>query len=100
MLLQSENRRVRAYPRLRRIGIVLAVTAVVLLALRIALTPMLVRFVNQKLDEIPGYQGRIEDVDLHLLRGAYRIEGIVLEKTSGKVPVPFFKARSVDLSVA
>lgn len=100
MLLNSGNRRVRAHPRLRRLGIGLAVAAVALVALRVALTPLLVRFVNQKLDEIPEYRGRIEDVDLHLLRGAYRIEGVVLEKTSGKVPVPFFKARSVDLSVA
>lgn len=96
--LHSGNRLL--HPGLRKLWIGAAVVIVVLVAVRIALTPMLLRFVNQKLDEIPEYRGHIEDVDLHLLRGAYRIEGITLEKLSGKVPVPFFKARSVDLSVA
>ena len=32
-------------------------------------------------------------------RGAYRLQGDTLENVSGKVAVPFFKARSVDISV-
>lgn len=86
--------------RLRNTGIAILSLLLLLVAVRIAMTPLLLRFVNQKLDELPEYSGRIEDVDLHLLRGAYRIEGMVLEKRSGKISTPFFKARSVDLSVA
>lgn len=86
--------------RLRKTGLILLSVILLLVAIRIAMTPLLVRFVNQKLDELPEYSGRIEDVDLHLLRGAYRIEGMVLEKRSGKITTPFFQARSVDLSVA
>jgi hypothetical protein len=75
------------------------VIALVLLAVRVAMTPLLLRFVNQKLDELPEYRGHIADVDLQLIRGAYRIDSLVLEKRSGKVPVPFLKARTVDLSI-
>jgi hypothetical protein len=82
-----------------RLWIVLAAAAASLIAVRLALTPLLLRYVNQKLDEIPGYSGHVGDLDIRLLRGAYRIEDVSLEKTSGDVPVPFFKARAVDLSV-
>lgn len=94
-----ENRRGRRHPRLRRMWYFLGAIALILLAARLAMSPLLLRFVNQKLDELPEYRGRIADVDLHLLRGAYRIDSLVLEKRSGKVPVPFFKARAVDLSI-
>lgn len=99
MKLHSDGHRASAHPRLKKAWIILAVLALALLAARLALTPLLLRFVNQKLDEIPDYQGHIENVDLHLIRGAYQVEGITLEKKSGKVPVPFFKARQVDISV-
>ena len=36
---------------------------------------------------------------LHLWRGAYQIHQVKIEKTDGKVPVPFFSAPLVDLSV-
>jgi hypothetical protein len=77
----------------------LTLVAASLLAARLALTPLLLRYVNQKLDEIPGYSGRVGDLDVQLIRGAYRIEDVSLAKTTGDVPVPFFKARAVDLSV-
>ena len=56
-------------------------------------------YVNRKLSEIPGYQGHVAAVTLHLWRGAYQIHKIDITKTSGDVPVPFFSAPLVDLSV-
>src|SRR6266478_10136965 len=56
-------------------------------------------YVNRKLSEIPGYRTHVAAVTLHLWRGAYQIHNIKVEKTSGKVPVPFFSAPLVDLSV-
>jgi uncharacterized protein involved in outer membrane biogenesis len=65
-----------------------------------ALLPFWVRdYVNRKLSEIPGYRARVAAVTLHLWRGAYQIHNIKIEKTSGDVPVPFFSAPLVDLSV-
>ena len=56
-------------------------------------------YVNRKLSEIPGYRAHVAAVTLHLWRGAYQIHNIDIQKTSGKVPVPFFSAPLVDLSV-
>src|SRR5260221_3091198 len=72
---------------------------VLLLAARIALPYILLRWVNKELNTIPGYSGHVEDIDVALYRGAYVLKEIHLEKTGGKVPVPFFKAITVDLSI-
>src|SRR3982750_2451091 len=56
-------------------------------------------YVNRKLSEIPGYRAQVAAVTLHLWRGAYQIHNIDIKKTNGDVPVPFFSAPLVDLSV-
>jgi hypothetical protein len=56
-------------------------------------------YVNRKLSEIPDYRAHVDAVTLHLWRGAYQIHHIKIEKTNGRVPVPFFAAPLVDLSV-
>jgi uncharacterized protein involved in outer membrane biogenesis len=56
-------------------------------------------YVNRKLSEIHGYRAHVSAVTLHLWRGAYQIHYIDIKKTSGDVPVPFFSAPLVDLSV-
>jgi len=70
-----------------------------LIALRIALPYILLRLVNKELTHIPGYTGHVDDIDVALIRGAYKIKSIKLEKTGGKVPVPFFSAPLIDLSL-
>jgi hypothetical protein len=72
---------------------------VLLIALRIALPYILLRLVNKELTKIPGYTGHVDDLDVALLRGAYVIRMIKLDKTGGAVPVPFFSADRADLSV-
>src|SRR5438552_14901605 len=70
--------------------IALGVLAVLLVALRLALPHFVKNYVNRTLSEIPGYRGRVGDIDIALWRGAYTIHGLDLVKTDGKVPVPFF----------
>jgi hypothetical protein len=82
-----------------RIVQVLAVVVVVLVAIRAVLPIFIERYANRTLDNLEGYSGNIQDVDLELLRGAYVIEGVSVVKTGGKQPVPFFSASEVDLSV-
>ena len=78
-------------------ALVVVVTIVVVVHLYLAIW---VRdYVNRKLSEIPDYRAHVEAVTLHLWRGAYQIHNIKIEKTSGHVPVPFFAAPLVDLSV-
>ena len=65
-----------------------------------AMLPFWVRdYVNKKLSEIEGYHGHVTDVDIHLWRGAYSIHNVDIKKTGGNVPVPFFSAPVIDLSV-
>lgn len=79
--------------------VALGVVALVLVAARVALPVVLERFVNEKLDELDGYSGSVQDIDVSLWRGAYQIEGLRIVKTGEKVPVPFVSARVIDLSV-
>jgi hypothetical protein len=83
----------------KRLYIVLGSILLLLLAVRIALPYILLRLVNKELQNIPGYSGHVDDIDVALIRGAYKIKSIKLEKTGGKVPVPFFSAPLIDLSI-
>ncbi len=78
----------------------LIILLAVLLVVAHALLPFWIcDYVNRKLSEIPGYRGHVQAVTLHLWRGAYQIHSVKIEKTSGEVPVPFFAAPLIDLSV-
>jgi hypothetical protein len=91
---------VKKWSRRRKIWvIVLGSLLVILIAFRIALPYILLRFVNKELQTIPGYTGHVDDIDVALIRGAYTIKTIKLDKTGGKIPVPFFSAEKIDLSV-
>ena len=96
----SHGKKSTAKQILRYWWVWLIITIVALLIVAHALLPFWVRdYVNRKLSEIPGYHAHVAAVTLHLWRGAYQIHNIKIEKTSGKVPVPFFSAPLVDLSV-
>jgi hypothetical protein len=74
------------------IGLVVAVAR--------AFLPMFLRdYVNRTLDRDVTYEGRVGDVVVHLWRGAYSIRDIKISKRTGQVPVPFFAAKRLDLSV-
>ena len=78
---------------------IIVVLVVALLVAR-AMLPIWVRdYVNRKLSEMEDYRGHVAEVDLHLWRGAYSIHEVEIKKTSGRVPVPFFSAPVIDLSV-
>jgi hypothetical protein len=79
--------------------IVLGSVLVLLIAIRIALPYILLRLVNKELQNLHDYTGHVDDIDVALIRGAYKIKSIKLEKTGGKIPVPFFSAPLIDLSI-
>ena len=83
----------------RGLWITVASVLVFVVAARIALPPVLKRYVNQHLAEIHGYYGHVDDIDVHLIRGAYVIKNVELLKSNGKVRTPFVAAERVDLSV-
>jgi len=83
----------------RGLWITLGAVAVLVIAARIALPPFLHHYVNRRLAEIHGYYGHVDDIDVHLIRGAYVIKNVELLKSNGKVRTPFVAAERVDLSV-
>jgi len=86
--------------RRKRIFLTIALVVLVLLvAFRLYLPTIVLRYVNKEINTIPDYQGHVNDITMSLWRGAYQIQGIDLNKLSGKVPVPFFSAKTIDLSV-
>lgn len=70
-----------------------------LVAARLVMSYAVQRYVNHKLDELPGYGGSIGDVDIHLYRGAYAINDVNIVKETNRVEIPFVRARRVDLSI-
>jgi hypothetical protein len=73
----------------------------ILLVVRIILPYIVLHYANQRLASLDGHYGHIRDIDLAIIRGAYKINDIYINKTDeqGKTIAEFFKAESIDLSV-
>ena len=72
-----------------------------LVVLRLILPYFVLRYANKTLAEMDGYYGHVEDIDIALIRGAYKIDSIYLNKvdTATDKQSPFFAASEVDLSI-
>jgi hypothetical protein len=75
------------------------VLACLLIVLRLCLALIIRDLINRQLAQMSGYSGRIDGIGLSLWRGAYKIEGMDIEKAGGKAPVPFFKAPLMDIGL-
>jgi hypothetical protein len=94
--------RTHPYKEERRHGLLYGMLAFLVLAGLCAhffLHAYLIRYVNRKLNEIPGYRAHLNDIGIHLWRGAYSIEGLDVLKREGDAAVPFFKAPTIDISL-
>ena len=72
---------------------------VILIAFRLYLPILVKNNVNKVLADIPGYYGQVEDIDIALIRGAYVINGMYLNKVSAKTQVPYLKFPKTDISI-
>lgn len=72
---------------------------VFLVALNFALEPVALHYANKALGELKGYKGSIKDVDIHLYRGAYRIDSLRIDKLENGTQKPFFTAAGIDISI-
>ncbi len=85
----------------KKVTLIVLGILIFIIALRIALPYIVLHYANKSLAKINGYYGHIEDIDLALLRGAYRIDSIYLNKAdtlTGK-QTPFFSSSVIDLSM-
>lgn len=83
----------------RKTVIVLLAVVLVLVAARVAMPYLVENVVNDRLAALDAYDGHVGDIDIHLWRGAYSIDDIVIVKTGASRPVPFFRCDRLDLSV-
>ena len=83
---------------MKKVAINLGIILGIFVLLHFLLEPIAENFVNKKLDSLEGYKGSIEDVDIHLFRGAYRIKGIDIQER-GDTLRPFVHVDTLDLSV-
>jgi hypothetical protein len=70
-----------------------------LIAIRIALPYLVEDYVNRTLNALPGHSGHVDDIDLSLYRGAYRIEGLLLKEDGGNPKHPFLQLPETNLSI-
>ncbi len=86
---------------LRRGGKWLLVAIVLLAIVRMVLPVGLEALVNRRLAAIPGYAGRVEDIDVSIVRGAYQLEGLRIDKHGETaVHLPLVQADTIDFSLA
>lgn len=72
---------------------------IILIILRLMLPHYLLKYVVNRINQIPEYHVEIADLDVHLYRGSYTLKKINLVKITKKIPVPFFAAETFDLAV-
>ncbi|HET6224921.1 MAG TPA: DUF748 domain-containing protein, partial [Bacteroidia bacterium] len=88
----------------RRWWIAIVIIVTVLLIVRLILPYVVLKYVNKTLSELKEYQGHVEDIDIALIRGAYKIKDIRLDKVVDSTKrtldsIPFFRSKELDLSV-
>jgi hypothetical protein len=85
----------------RRIGIFLISLVVLIVMIRLILPYVVLHFANKSLANMNGYYGHIDDIDLAIIRGAYQIDSIYINKTDSLTDkqTPFFASSEIDLSV-
>lgn len=85
--------------RKKKFWIITAAIALLLVIINFALEPVALYYANKALSELKGYRGSIKDIDIHLYRGAYRIDTLVIEKVEKGKSQSFFKANGIDISI-
>ncbi|WP_299129069.1 DUF748 domain-containing protein [uncultured Winogradskyella sp.] len=93
----SKNLKRKSYRKKRYI---IPVTIIVLLIIFRLLLPVIVKdYVNKALNDIPGYNGSVADIDIALLRGAYVINTLKLNKVDATTEIPFLNFPKTDISI-
>ncbi len=72
---------------------------ILLIAFRLYLPTLVKNYVNKVLADIPGYYGQVADIDIALLRGAYVINGLYLNKVTAETQIPYLNFPNTDISI-
>ena len=93
----TEEKQKRGFTKKRYV--IPLVVLILLIAFRIYLPTLVKNKVNQVLAEIPGYYGQLDDIQIALLRGAYVINGMYLNKGTATSNVSFLNFPKSDISI-
>jgi hypothetical protein len=94
-LNQKKQRKI--YKKKRYI-VPIAIIAILIIA-RLLLPVFVKKYVNNVLADIPGYYGHVEGIDISLIRGAYVIHDLYLNKVNAGSEVPFLNFEKTDISI-
>ncbi len=82
---------------------ILLVIVLLLVVIRLILPFVVLKYANKVLAKSKEHPGHVEDIDLALIRGAYVIKDIRIDKadtiTGKRDSIPFFTSPAIDLSV-
>lgn len=70
-----------------------------LIIVRVSLPFFLVDFANKKVDEVPGYDGYVGDIDLALWRGAASMQEFHMVKVGADSIEPFVEIKNVEVGI-
>ncbi|WP_026451889.1 DUF748 domain-containing protein [Aequorivita capsosiphonis] len=94
--MSETNKRSRFKKKRYTIPIIILI---LLIAFRIYLPTLVKKNVNKVLADIPGYYGQVDDIDISLIRGAYVIKGMYLNKGTADSQVPFLSFPKSEISM-
>ena len=85
----------------RKAGLYFLAFVILIIVARLVLPYVVLHLVNKNLAVMKGYYGHVNDIDLSIIRGAYQIDSIYLNKkdTVTNKQTPFFASKVIDLSV-
>jgi len=92
----------RKHRRKKITRIILVSIIGLLIIFRLMLPYIVLKYVNKTLANIKEYYGHVDDIDIALIRGAYVIKDIRIEKVDSAGvhdSIPFFTSPVIDLSV-
>jgi hypothetical protein len=82
----------------KRIWIPIALLLLIFVFLHFALEPIVLRRVNRALASMEGMYGSVDDIHIHLYRGAYQIDSLKIFDEE-RDDIPFFAADIIDISL-
>ena len=101
--LDAETKRAKKKAKWRRRRRVLGTLFLLLLVAavvgRIYLGSWVTTYVNHVIDQNKLYDGKVDQVEIHLWKGEYSIHKVRLLKRTGNVSAPFFDCQRLDIAV-
>jgi len=87
--------------RKRKVLTIVFSVLVIIIAIRLILPFVILKYINKNLANIEGYFGHVDDIDLSLYRGAYIVKQIFINKLDSATnqQTPLFSCPNVDLSI-